>query len=131
MTFAVRNCVREGTVSARFAPPIFMSQKRGARGLPFRTEWSSRQSCARPGHAPFLSYKKTFSDSRGCSLFVSYVKQTEVSRKGAKAQRRRRKEQAALNSLACFLCATSAFAREFLDITQTLDELSFKVDDLL
>jgi hypothetical protein len=31
--------------------------------------------------------------------------QERISRKGAKAQRRRRKEQAALNSLACFLCA--------------------------
>jgi hypothetical protein len=31
--------------------------------------------------------------------------QKTVSRKGAKAQRKARKEQTALNSLACFLCA--------------------------
>jgi hypothetical protein len=47
-------------------------------------------------------------------LISHYFEQTKaVSRKGAKAQRRRRKEQAAFNSLACFLCATSAFARDF------------------
>jgi hypothetical protein len=36
-----------------------------------------------------------------------------VSRKGAKAQRRRRKERAAFNLLACFLCAFAPLRETF------------------